>query len=129
MKSAYPLTLVRFANNAALIPDTSRGGSAPEHNLTPRRLWEIHTETGAGNWRTKVASKRQCEWGFSNMLHSVMFIYDFGSLTHREAIVCESSSSFVLLVEFLFAADGVLHKIHRLWEMICCVSLTYVCQF
>lgn len=41
-------------------------------------------------------------------------IYHSVPLTHSKAIVCESSSSFVLLVEFLFAADGVLHKIHRL---------------
>lgn len=36
-------------------------------------------------------------------------------LTHSEAIVCERGSGFVLLVQFLFAADGVLHEIHRLW--------------
>ena len=45
-------------------PDTtSRGRSWPERNLTPRRLQEIHTETEAGNWRTKAAPKIQCEWG------------------------------------------------------------------
>ena len=33
-------------------------------NFTPRRLQEIHTETKAGNWRTKAAPKSQCEWGY-----------------------------------------------------------------
>lgn len=36
--------------------------------------------------------------------------------THRKAIVRKSSSSFVLLVELFFAADGMFHKVHRLQE-------------
>ena len=39
--------------------NTSRGGSVPEWNFTPRRLWGIHTE--AENWRKIPASKRHCE--------------------------------------------------------------------
>lgn len=55
------------------------------------------------------------------MLYSTHYIQlcakcHLSPLTHSKAIICEGSSSFVLLVEFLFAADGVLHEIHRLWE-------------
>ena len=53
-------------------PDTtSRGVSGPERNFTPRRLWEIHTETEAGNWRAKAAPKSQCEMGLVFQAESV----------------------------------------------------------
>lgn len=38
------------------------------------------------------------------------------SRTHGKAVVCEGSSTFVLLVELFFAADGMFHKVHRLQE-------------
>ena len=58
---AYPFTLAQFFNNTALIlPPEAWAGA----NFTPRRLREIHTETEEGNWRTKAASKSQCEWGY-----------------------------------------------------------------
>ena len=40
----------------------SRGGSAPERNVTPCRLQDFHTE--AENWCRIPASKWQCEWGY-----------------------------------------------------------------
>lgn len=39
---------------------------------------------------------------------------DHGRLTHSKAIVRESSTALVLLVQLLFAADGVLHKVDGL---------------
>lgn len=47
-------------------------------------------------------------------IKDVRVYYQVCLLTHCKAVVCKSSSRFVFLVEFLFAADGVLHKIHRL---------------
>lgn len=37
-------------------------------------------------------------------------------LTHSKAVVGESRSSLILLVQLLLAADGVLHEVHRLPE-------------
>ena len=46
-------------------PDiTSRGGSAPERNFTPCRIWNFHTEEEAENWCRIPACKWQCEWGY-----------------------------------------------------------------
>lgn len=47
-------------------------------------------------------------------IKDVCVYYQVCLLTHCKAVVCKSSSRFVFLVELLFAADGVLHKIHRL---------------
>lgn len=63
-----------------------------------------------------VEINRQCQTYGLGDASSVKMIYHCCPLTHCKAIIRESSSTFIFLVEFLFAADGVLHKVNSLWH-------------